>query len=180
MTPSAPLLEFLMRLGSELEFDVAREVACAGGIVDVVWFDPKLPFAAVRSESPDLREAPVLPIVAFVANTAEAFGAADLAVATARIEATSAPLRIFVIARDGRQAALAPTLQSIDALKKQDADAALRARLATMLRERSGVHGRTIAMLQSELVEWARKLREIHPRSYSAESLFNRTGRIID
>jgi hypothetical protein len=49
-----------------------------------------------------------------------------------------------------------------------------------MLRERTHVHGRTIAMLQVEVVEWARKLREIHPRSYSAESLFNRTGRIID
>jgi len=180
MTASAPLLELLMRLGSELEFDVAREVACAGGTVDVVWFDPKLPFAAVTAESPDIRDLPVLPIVAFVANTADAFEASDLAATAARIEATSAPLRIFVVARDGRQAALAPTLQSIDTLKKQDANAALRTRLAAMLRERTAVHGRTIAMLQGELVEWARKLREIHPRSYSAESLFNRTGRIID
>jgi hypothetical protein len=180
MTASAQLLELLMRLGSELEFDVAREVACAGGTVDVVWFDRKLPFAAMASASLDLREAPVLPTVAFVTGTADAFEAADLAATTARIEATSAPLRILVIARDSRQANLAPALQSIDALKKQDADAALRTRLAKMLRERTQVHGRTIAMLQSELVEWARKLREIHPRSYSAESLFNRTGRIID
>ena len=180
MTASAQLLELLMRLGAELEFDVAREVACDGGTVDVVWFDPKLPFAAMASESLDIREAPVLPAVAFVTNTADAFAAADLAATTARIEATSAPLRIFVIARDGKQATLAPALQSIDALKKQDGDAVLRNRLAAMLRERRQVHGRTIAMLQSELVEWARKLREIHPRSYSAESLFNRTGRIID
>jgi hypothetical protein len=180
MTASASLLELLMRLGSELEFDVAREVRCAGGAVDVVWFDPRLPFAAVTPESVDVRDVPVLPIVAFVTNTAEAFDAADLAALTACIEATSAPLRIFVIARDGRQATLAPTLQSIDTLKKQDADVVVRARLATMLRERTTAHGRTIAMLQSELVEWARKLREIHPRSYSAESLFNRTGRIID
>jgi len=180
MTASAQLLELLMRLGSELEFDVAREVACDGGTVDVVWFDRKLPFAAMALEAIDIREAPVLPIVAFVTNTADAFEAADLAATTARIEATSAPLRILVIARDGKQATLAPALQSIDALKKQDVDAALRNRLERLLRERTGVHGRTIAMLQSELVEWARKLREIHPRSYSAESLFNRTGRIID
>ena len=180
MTACAQLLELLMRLGSELEFDVAREVACEGGTVDVVWFDRKLPFAAMASESIDIREAPVLPTVAFVTNTADAFEAADLAATTARIEATSAPLRILVIARDGKQATLAPALQSIDALRKQDTDAALRNRLAKLLRERTAVHGRTIAMLQSELVEWARKLREIHPRSYSAESLFNRTGRIID
>ena len=38
--------------------------------------------------------------------------------------------------------------------------------------------GRTIVMLQSELVEWARRLREARPRSYSAETLFNRTGAI--
>jgi|KBSMisStaDraftv2_1062788.scaffolds.fasta_scaffold249948_2 hypothetical protein len=180
MTASAPLLELLMRLGSELEFDVAREVACEGGSVDVVWFDRKLPFAAMTSQTLDIREAPVLPVVAFVTHTAAAFEAAGLAEAAACIEATSAPLRILVIARDGRQPTLAPALQSIDALKKQDTDAALRSRLAALLRERTAVHGRTIAMLQSELVEWARKLREIHPRSYSAESLFNRTGRIID
>lgn len=180
MTACVSLLELLMRLGSELEFDVAREVTCAGRIVDVVWFDPKLPLAAVSSDSVDIRDVPVRPIVAFVTNTADAFEASDLLATTACIEATSAPLRIFVIARDGRHATLAPTLQSIDSLKKQDADIALRTRLATMLRERAAVHGRTIAMLQSELVEWARRLREIHPRSYSAESLFNRTGRIID
>lgn len=180
MAACVPLLELLMRLGSELEFDVAREVACAGGTVDVVWCDPKLPLAAVTSGSPDLRDVPVLPIVAFVTNTADVFEASDLAATTACIEATSAPLRIFVIGRSGRQATLAPALQSIDMLKKQDADVALRDRLAAMLRTRTHVHGRTIAMLQSELVEWARKLREIHPRSYSAESLFNRTGRIID
>ena len=60
MAACVPLLELLMRLGSELEFDVAREVACAGGTVDVVWCDPKLPLAAVTSGSPDLRDVPVL------------------------------------------------------------------------------------------------------------------------
>jgi hypothetical protein len=180
MTACAQLLELLMRLGSELEFDVAREVASAGGTVDIVWFDRKLPFAALAAESLDIREAPVLPIVAFVAKTADAFEAGDLAATTACIEATSAPLRVLIIARDGKQATLAPALHSIETLKKQDADAALRTRLTALLRERGQVHGRTVAMLQSELVEWARKLREIHPRSYSAESLFNRTGRIID
>ena len=180
MTASAPLLELLMRLGSELEFDVAREVACAGGTIDVIWFDRKLPFAAVSPESLDIREAPVLPIVAFATDTAAAFEDADFAATTARIEATAAPLRVLVIARDGRPGALAPALQSVDTLKKQETDTALRERLGTMLRERAPASGRTIAMLQSEVVEWARKLREIHPRSYSAESLFNRTGRIVD
>ncbi|HEY6892784.1 MAG TPA: hypothetical protein VI258_01345 [Rhodanobacteraceae bacterium] len=180
MTASAPLLELLMRLGSELEFDVAREVACAGGTVDVVWFDRKLPLAAVSPQSLDIREAPVLPIVAFATATAATFADADFAATTARIEATAAPLRVLVIARDARPGALAPALQSVETLKKQEADTALRERLRTLLRERAPGPGRTIAMLQSEVVEWARKLREIHPRSYSAESLFNRTGRIVD
>ena len=180
MTACVPLLEFLMRLGSELEFDVARDVACAGGTVDVVWFDRRLPLAAVSPDSLDIREAPVLPTVAFVTDTAAAFENADLADTIACIDATAAPLRILVIARDGRSGALAPALQSVDALKKQEGDTALRARLATMLRERGQHSGRTIAMLQGEVVEWARRLREIHPRSYSAESLFNRTGRIVD
>lgn len=180
MNASAPLLELLMRLGSELEFDVARDVTCRGGTVDVIWFDRKLPLAALCPESLDIRDAPVLPVVAFATGTAAALGTSDLAAMTASLEATAAPLRILVIARDGRQGTLAPTLQSIDTLKKQDADSALRTRLAAMLRERGDAPGRTIAMLQSEVVEWARKLREIHPRSYSAESLFNRTGRIVD
>lgn len=180
MTACAQLLELLMRLGSELEFDVAREVSCAGGTIDVVWFDRKLPLAAASAESVDLRDAPVLPIVAFAADTAASFENADVAAKTACIEATAAPLRIFVIAREGRPGALASALQSVESLKKHEADTALRARLAAMLRDRADVPGRTIAMLQSEVVEWARKLREIHPRSYSAESLFNRTGRIVD
>lgn len=178
MTALAPLMELLVRLGSELDFDVARDVETAGGTVDVVWFDRCLPIAAVSSESLDLREAPVLPVVAFVTGTASAFEAADLAVTTALLEDTSAPLRILVIARDSRQSALAPALQSMEGLKKKDADIALRGRIAAALRADARTPGRTIAMLQSEVVEWARKLREIRPRSYSAESLFNRTGAI--
>ena len=176
MTALAPVLELLVRLGSELDFDVARDVESARGTIDVVWFDRSLPIAAVAAESLDLRDAPVLPVVAFIAGTAAAFEAMDLAATTARLEDTSAPLRILVIARDSRQSALAPALQSIEGLKKQDADVALRGRLAAM--PGTGGRGRTIAMLQSEVVEWARRLREIRPRSYSAESLFNRTGAI--
>lgn len=178
MTAPMPVIELLVRLGSELDFDVARDVRSTGGPVDVVWFDRSLPLAAVVSEPLDLREAPVLAIVAFVTGTAAVFEGADLAATRARLEGTSAPLRIVVIARDTRQSALAPTLQSIDALKKQDVDIALRGRIADMLRDSALAPGRTIAMLQSEVVEWARRLREIRPRSYSAESLFNRTGAI--
>lgn len=178
MTALAPLLELLVRLGSELDFDVARDVESGKGAVDVVWFDRSLPIAAVASESLDLREAPVLPVVAFVTGSAAAFEAADLAATTARLEATSAPLRILVISRDSRQSALAPALHSIEGLKKQDADIAMRARIAAALRTDAYAPGRTIAMLQSEVVEWARRVREIRPRSYSAESLFNRTGAI--
>lgn len=178
MTVLAPLLELLVRLGSELDFDVARDVETGAGTVDVVWFDRSLPIAAVASESLDLREAPVLPVVAFVTGSAAAFEAADLTATIARLEATSAPLRILVIARDSRQSALAPALHSIEGLKKQDADVALRGRIAAALRADARAPGRTIAMLQSEVVEWARRVREIRPRSYSAESLFNRTGAI--
>ncbi len=178
MTALAPMLELLVRLGVELDFDVARDVETAGGSVDVVWFDRCLPIAAVAAESLDLRDAPVLPVVAFVTGTAAAFEAADLTLATARLEGTLAPLRILVIVRDSRQSALAPSLQSIEGLKKQDADVAMRGRIAAALRAEAGTRGRTIAMLQSEVVEWARRLREIRPRSYSAESLFNRTGAI--
>ena len=180
MTALAPLLELLVRLGSELDFDVARDVETGKGTVDIVWFDRSLPIAAVAAESLDLREAPVLPVVAFVTGTAAAFEASDISVTTARRVHSSAPLRILVIARDSRQAALAPTLHSLEGLKKQDGDMALRGRIAAALSADARMPGRTIAMLQSEVVEWARKLREIHPRSYSAESLFNRTGRIID
>jgi hypothetical protein len=178
MTALAPLLELLVRLGSELDFDVARDVESAAGTADVVWFDRSLPIAAVAAESLDLRDAPVLPVVAFVAGTATFLETADLAATTARLEATSAPLRILLIARDSRQSALAPALHSIEGLRKQDADVALHGRIALALRTNARGPGRTIAMLQGEVVEWARRLREIRPRSYSAESLFNRTGAI--
>jgi hypothetical protein len=178
MTALAPLLELLVRLGSELDFDVARDVATGSGRVDVVWFDRSLPIAAVAAESLDLAEAPVLPVVAFVAQIAAALESADLAATAARLDGTAAPLRILVIARDSRHSALAPALQSVEQMKKQDTDVALRERIAAMLRTNAPASGRTIAMLQNEVVEWARKLREIRPRSYSAESLFNRTGAI--
>jgi hypothetical protein len=178
MIASAPLMELLLRLGSELDFDVARDVGSGGGTVDIVWFCSSLPIAAVAAEPLDLRDAPVLPIVAFIAGTTATFEATDLAGTIARLRNTGAPLRIIVIARDSRQAALAPALHSVEGLKKQDADVALRTRIAAALCADAHGAGRTIAMLQSEVVEWARRVREIRPRSYSAESLFNRTGAI--
>jgi len=178
MTALPALTELLARLGAELDFDVARSVECVHGPVDVVWFDRCLPLAAVVSDPIDLAEAPVLPVIAFAARTAAMFEAADLAMVLAGLEASGAPLGIVVIGRDSRQAALAPAVQSIEQLRKQDDDLALRRRIAESLRAHPRSHGRTIAMSQDELVEWARRLREVRPRSYSAESLFNRTGAI--
>jgi hypothetical protein len=172
------LNDLIARLGAELDFDVARHVEAARGAVDVVWFDSCLPLAAVGSESLDLREAPVLPVVAFVTRTAAALEASSHVEVTASLEHTCAPLRIIVIGRDSRSDALAPTLQSVDQLRRRDDEAALRSRIAASLRERVSVSGRTIVMLQGELVDWARRLREVKPRSYSAESLLSRTGPI--
>jgi len=178
MTAIPALIELIARLGAELDFDVAKHVEGPHGPVDVVWFDRSLPLAAIATEPLDLREAPVLPVVAFAARTAAMFEATDLASITAGIEDTRAPLRILVIRRDSRQSALAPALQSVDQMHRQEDDAALRARIAPALCAAAQAPGRTIVMLQSELVEWARRLREVRPRSYSAESLFNRTGAI--
>jgi hypothetical protein len=178
MTALPALIELIARLGAELDFDVAKHVDGPHGPADVVWFDRCLPLAAIATEPLDLREAPVLPVVAFAAQTAAMLEVSDLATVTAGIEDTRAPLRILVIARDSRQAVLAPTLQSVDQLRRQEDDSVLRTRIAPQLHAGTQAPGRTIIMLQSELVEWARRLREVRPRSYSAESLFNRTGAI--
>lgn len=178
MTALPAVNDLLLRLGAELDFDVASDVASESGIVDVVWFDRSLPLAAIISEPFDLRDAPVLPIVAFIARTAAQLETPELAAIETTLEDTRAPLRILVVGRDSRPSALAPTLQSVDQLQRQDDDAVLRTRIAVSLRHETRAPGRTIVMLQSELVEWARKLREARPRSYSAETLFNRTGAI--
>jgi hypothetical protein len=177
MTAQLALHDLLARLGAELDFDVARHVAVAGGEVDAIWFDRSLPLAAVAEDPLDLAHAPVLPLVAFVAMTAPELEVSEVDALTARLEATGAPLRILVIGRSTRSCSLAPSVQSIEQLKKREEEAALRTRVAAALRS-SHASGRTIVMLQSELVEWARRLREVRPRSYSAESLFNRTGAI--
>jgi hypothetical protein len=178
MTALPVLIDLIARLGRELDFDVARDVAGARGNLDVIWFDRSLPLAAIDAQPLDLGDAPVLPVVAFIARTAASLEAHDLACVTARLQATAAPLRVLVIGRDSRHAALAPTLQSVEQLRKQDDDADARARIAAWLRAEAHAPGRTIVMLQAELVEWARRLREVRPRSYSAETLFNRTGAI--
>ncbi|HJT97834.1 MAG TPA: hypothetical protein VJ696_05920 [Rhodanobacteraceae bacterium] len=172
------LIELLARLGAELDFDVAKDVAGRRGRVDVVWFDRSLPIAAVASDPLDLSEAPVLPVVAFAARTSADFEGEGLDRVVGTIEDTGARLRIVVIGRDSRQASLAPLLQSVDQLYRDNDDAVLRERIAPLLGARLAMPGRTIVMLQSELVEWARRLREVRPRSYSAETLFNRTGAI--
>ncbi|MET0232853.1 MAG: hypothetical protein ABW186_18120 [Rhodanobacteraceae bacterium] len=178
MTAPPALDDLLARLGAELDFDVARHVAVAGGSVDAIWFDRCLPLAAVAGDALDLAQAPVLPLVAFVAMTAPELEASEVDLPTSRLEATGAPLRILVIGRNTRSCALAPSVQSIEQLQKREEEAALRARIVAALRTGTHLAGRTIVMLQSELVEWARRLREVRPRSYSAESLFNRTGAI--
>lgn len=179
MNASTALIELLARLGDELDFDVAKDVETRDGKIDVVWFDRNLPLAAVVIADPlDLADAPVLPVIAFAARTGATFDAGDLIGPVAALEASGAPLRIVAVARDSRLPALAPALQSIEQRRKQDQDAALCGRIAEWLGARPRTAGRTIAMRQEELVEWARRLREARPRSYSAESLFNRTGAI--
>lgn len=178
MTTLPAVIDLLLRLGAELDFDVAKDVASENSVVDVVWFDHSLPLAAISSEPFDLRDAPVLPIVAFIARTAAQLEAAELAAIKTTLQNTHAPLRILVVGRDSRPSALAPMLQSVDQLQRQDDDAELRRRISASLRNEARAPGRTIVMLQSELIEWARKLREARPRSYSAETLFNRTGAI--
>lgn len=178
MTALPALIELLARLGAELDFDVAKAVEGPHGPVDVVWFDRSLPLAAVATGPLDLRDAPALPVVAFAARTAATLETSELAGVVAGIDDTRAPLRILVIARDSRHSALAPALQSVEQMHRQDDDFELRERIAPQLRTDASAHGRTIVMLQSEIIEWARRLREVRPRSYSAESLFNRTGAI--
>ena len=171
------IIDLLGRLGTELDFDVSHDVEGSSGAADVVWFDRRLPIARSAGVPLDLRATPALPVVAFAVRTSAMLDTSDPASLLAALEGVGARLRILVIARDGRQAALAPALQSLDQLHRLDEDAAVRARLMPHLRGRAGA-GRTVAMLQSELVEWARRLREVRPRSYSAESLFDRTGAI--
>jgi hypothetical protein len=178
MTAQPALHDLLARLGAELDFDVARHVAVADGEIDAIWCCQRLPLAAVAADPLDLATAPVLPLVAFVAVTAPELEAAEVVALTARLEATGAPLRVLVIGRNTKSCSLAPAVQSIEQLQKREEEAALRRRIARTLRTGTQLGGRTIVMLQSELVEWARHLREVRPRSYSAESLFNRTGAI--
>ena len=180
MTALPALIDLIVRLGAELDFDVARDVeSLRGGCVDVVWFDRCLPLAATTMNPIDLRHAAVLPVVAFDVRTAASIVADDgLASIVIPLESTGAPLRVLVIARESRQGGLAPALQSVDQWHKQDDDAALGARITASLHANTSALGRTIVMPQQELTEWAKGLREAKPRSYSAESLFNRTGKI--
>ena len=105
MTALPAVNDLLLRLGAELDFDVASDVASESGIVDVVWFDRSLPLAAIISEPLDLRDAPVLPIVAFIARTAAQFETSELAAIETTLEDTRAPLRILVVGRDSRPSA---------------------------------------------------------------------------
>jgi hypothetical protein len=172
------IIDLLGRLGTELDFDVSHDVEGSSGAADVVWFDRRLPIARSAGVPLDLRATPALPVVAFAVRTAAMLGDADIMPIIASLEGTAAPLRILIIGRDGGQVALAPALQSVDRLRRLDDDAALRARIAASLGANTQASGRTLVMLQSDLVDWARGLREARPRSYSAESLFNRTGAI--
>ena len=173
------LTDLLARLGDELDFDVAHDVSGAHGCADVVWFDRSMPLAGVDPHSVDVRTAPVLPVVAFVARTA-AMLEDDVEQSLRRLEGIHAPLRVLIVARDGKPPTLAPIVQSVEQMRRLEEDAALRARIAESLPDDAREASRTIVMLQSECIDWARRLREARPRSYSAESLFNRTGRISD
>jgi hypothetical protein len=177
MTAVVAVTELLARLGAELDFDVARNVDAPGGAIDAVWLDRRLPLAAAPAERPHIRDAPVLPVVAFAVRASAMLEPPELVALLAALDSVGAPLRVVVIAREGLQAKLAPALQSLKQLHRLDEDAAVRTRLVPELRERTA-SGRTVVMLQSEIVEWAGRLREAHPRSYSAESLFDRTGAI--
>lgn len=179
MTVIPTLLDLIMRLGAELDFDAARDVAVgAAGPVPVIWLDKSLPACALGAVCIDLRTAPVLPVVAFDVGLAAALEGSGWKDMVRRLERTGAPLRVVVIGRSGPQAALAPLLQSVDQIGAREDEAELRGRLVAEIAAQAPAHGRTIVLLQHELVEWARQLRNAKPRSYSAESLFHRIGAI--
>ena len=179
MTAIPTLLDLIMRLGAELDFDTARQVECgADAPVAVVWFDRSLPLCALGADSIDLRVAPVLPVAAFETGVASSFEDSAWKNLAHRLERTGAPLRVLVIGRNGKQAALAPVLQPVEQLHAQEDEAALRSRIVAELDDGTMARGRTIVLLQHEVVDWARRLRSAKPRSYSAESLFHRIGAI--
>ena len=180
MTATTALIELIVRLGTELDFDVALDVeGTREQSVPIVWLDRRLPLAAVAADPLDLRSSPVLPIAAFHIVFASTFDFAELDAIAARLESTGAPLRVVVIGRDARASSLAPMLQSVDSMRERDGEILLHTQLTDAFASRMSPHGRTIVMQQQELIDWARHLRDVKPRSYSAESLYRRTG-VID
>jgi len=180
MTATSVLIDLVVRLGAELDFDVAKHVrGFRGELLDVVWFNRRLPLGAVGTDPPDLRYAPVVPMVAFDIVLASDCSDDELPAIAGRLEESGAPLRVIVIGGAGKRATLSPVLKSVDAMQVEESEAALQSRIADLLIARPGTAGRTIVMLQQELIDWGRRLRDVKPRSYSAESMYRRTG-VID
>jgi hypothetical protein len=160
-TPTkSALLDLIVGLGKKLNFDVVTEVeASESAWVDIVWFDKRLPVAALSSMKPKMRYAPVLSVAAFEVELHTALNAKHVKGSVSNLSNLGAPLGVIVVGAENLIA-----LQNQPANKDKtpaELEKTLRDRLYRWIYAEAQPKGRLIVMFEREVIAWASKLEKL-------------------
>jgi hypothetical protein len=152
MTPE--LIQFLVKVGNQLNFDVRTEVqASESACVDVVWFDKQLPIPAGWKRNFNMRYSPFLPTVGFEVELHTGLNAKHVKGSVSNLSNLGAQLGVIVMGKG-----------NFDDLRKkplhqQETDAQiteiLRDRIFRWVYAEAQPKGRIIVMFESEVRAWA-------------------------
>ncbi len=155
MASENTLIKLLLQMGTDLDFEVKREVeASESAWVDIVWFDKRLPLIPAHKK---MRYAPVLPVVAFEVELRTGLNAKHVKGSVSNLTNLGAQLGVIVIGQDNIAALLKQPAHSKETEKQ--AQEILRDRVYRWVYAEAQPRSRVIIMFENEVLDWSKELK---------------------
>jgi hypothetical protein len=175
MPAKSALIDLIVELGKKLNFDVVTEVeASESAWVDIVWFDKRLPVAALSSTKPKMRYAPVLPVAAFEVELHTGLNAKHVKGSVSNLNNLGAPLGVIVIGADNLATLHKQPAHS--GKKSVELEKTLRDRIYRWVYAEAQPKGRLIVMFEKDVIAWASKLEKLASSGELANMSFKATA----
>ena len=149
------LAKLLIELGGKLGFEARLEVPAADAAwVDVVWFDQRLSPATFGAKTATMRNAPVLPVVAFEIEIATGGNPKHVKGSVSNLNNLGAQLSVVVIG-NASVAQLKKRTKAFAAVPEDKVRQILLDRVHRWVFAEAHPVGRCVIMSEEEVVSWA-------------------------
>jgi hypothetical protein len=153
--PAQSLIGLLEAMGRHLGFDVATEVeASESAWVDVVWFDRRIALGPLGIRKPQMRFAPVLPVVGFEVELKTGLNAKHIKGSVSNLELLGAQVGVIVLG-SGNVALARTRNRSYAALTEEEVQTQLVQRAYRYVYAEAQPRTRIVLMTEAQVVAWA-------------------------